>query len=64
MRLIEWLAEARMTRTAFARKTGLSEGTISLLCRGQIWPTRATAEKIMVATDRQVTPNDFLLPAE
>lgn len=64
MRLAVYLQERGLTNAEFAKATGLSEGTISMLCRGQSWMSRATAERIFIVTKGKVTPTDFLLNAE
>lgn len=63
MRLADYLAREGITNAAFARATGLSEATISLLCRGESWLSRDTAETILKATNGEVTPTDFLREA-
>jgi 3,4-dihydroxy 2-butanone 4-phosphate synthase / GTP cyclohydrolase II len=60
MKLAAYLAREGLTNAAFARQTGLSEGTVSLLSRDEIWLSRVTASKIFEATNGEVTPNDFL----
>jgi 3,4-dihydroxy 2-butanone 4-phosphate synthase/GTP cyclohydrolase II len=61
MKLATYLTREGLTNVAFARTTGLSEGTVSLLCRDEIWLSRQTAKTIFEATNGEVTPNDFLL---
>jgi 3,4-dihydroxy 2-butanone 4-phosphate synthase/GTP cyclohydrolase II len=61
MKLAAYLAREAETNAAFARRTGLSEGTVSLLCRDEIWLSRQTAMTIFEATSGEVTPNDFLI---
>jgi plasmid maintenance system antidote protein VapI len=61
MKLAAYLVEEGLTNAAFARMAELSEGTVSLLCRDEIWLSRATAEKILKASNGKVTPNDFML---
>ena len=61
MKLAAYLAREGMTNAAFSRATGLSEGTVSLLSRDEIWLSRDTATKIFEATGGEVTPNDFLM---
>lgn len=60
MKLSAYLEREGLTGAEFARRSGLSEGTISLLCRGEIWLSRETARKIVEATSGDVTPNDFM----
>lgn len=63
MRLDDYLQSRGLTNAEFAKLVQLSEGTISLLCRGEIWMSRETAEKLVRATRGKVTPNDFLSSA-
>lgn len=60
MKLTDYLTEEGLTNAEFARMAELSEGTISLLCRDEVWLSRATAAKIIKASNGKVTPNDFL----
>lgn len=61
MRLDEWLSRSRETRSAFARRVGLSAAAVTALCNDPgVWVSRETAERIAAATDGQVTPNDLL----
>ncbi|ACB94590.1 3,4-dihydroxy-2-butanone-4-phosphate synthase [Beijerinckia indica] len=61
MKLGEWLERNHLTRSDFARKIGLSKGSISQMCnQHKAWPSRETAELIVRATEGAVTPNDFL----
>jgi len=60
MRLSDYIAKQKLTNAEFARLAELSEGTISLLCRDEVWLSKATAEKILKASNGKVTPNDFL----
>lgn len=61
MRLDEWLAQARETRSAFARRAGLSPAAVTALCNDPgVWVSRDSAERIAAATGGAVTPNDLL----
>lgn len=61
MRLNEWLARTDETRSAFARRAGLSPAAITALCNdAEVWISRETAARILHATNGAVTPNDFL----
>jgi len=61
MKLGEWLERNQLTRSEFARKIGLSKGSISQMCnQHKPWLSRETAELILRATEGAVTPNDFL----
>lgn len=62
MKLAAWIAREGLTNAEVSRRTGLSEGTISLLCRDEIWLSRQTATTLFEFTNGEVTPNDFLLP--
>ncbi len=61
MKLGDWLKRNNMSRAEFARRTGLSKGSISQFCNEQsAWVSRETAEQIFRETGGAVTPNDFL----
>ncbi|WP_068006369.1 3,4-dihydroxy-2-butanone-4-phosphate synthase [Pseudovibrio axinellae] len=61
MRLTEWLEKTGESRSAFARRACLSPASVTALCNDpSAWISREMAQKIAVATDHQVTPNDFL----
>ncbi len=61
MRLDEWLARAKETRSAFARRAGLSPAAVTALCNDpDVWISRETGGRIFEATNGAVTPNDFL----
>jgi 3,4-dihydroxy 2-butanone 4-phosphate synthase/GTP cyclohydrolase II len=61
MRLDDWLARSKETRSAFARRAGLSPAAITALCNDpSAWVSRETARRIIEATGEAVTPNDFL----
>ncbi|KZK85246.1 Riboflavin biosynthesis protein RibBA [Pseudovibrio sp. Ad13] len=61
MRLTEWLEDAGESRSAFARRAGLSPASVTALCNDpSAWISREMAQKIAEATGHQVTPNDFL----
>lgn len=60
MKLADYILQQGISNAEFARRSGLSEGTISLLCKDESWLKRDTAERIFRATDGAVTPNDFL----
>jgi 3,4-dihydroxy 2-butanone 4-phosphate synthase/GTP cyclohydrolase II len=61
MRLDDYLARTRETRSAFARRAGLSPAAVTALCNDAgCWISRETAERIHRATGGEVTPNDFL----
>ncbi|MCA1297864.1 3,4-dihydroxy-2-butanone-4-phosphate synthase [Stappia indica] len=61
MRLDEWLAQQRESRSGFARRAGLSPAAVTALCNDPgVWVSRDSAERIAAATGGAVTPNDFL----
>jgi 3,4-dihydroxy 2-butanone 4-phosphate synthase/GTP cyclohydrolase II len=61
MKLGDWLKRNNMSRAEFARRTGLSKGSISQFCNEEsAWVSRETAEQIFRETGGAVTPNDFL----
>lgn len=61
MRLDDWLARSKETRSAFARRTGLSPAAVTALCNDpNVWISRDTGCRIAEATNGAVTPNDFL----
>ncbi|MBB99328.1 MAG: 3,4-dihydroxy-2-butanone-4-phosphate synthase [Rhodobacteraceae bacterium] len=61
MRLDEWLAQSKETRSAFARRAGLSPAAVTALCNDPgVWVSRDSAERIAAATGGAVTPNDLL----
>ena len=61
MKLAEWLKSNAISRVDFARRIGVSPGTITQLCnQDDAWLSRETAELISNETKGAVTPNDFL----
>ncbi len=61
MKLAEWLKSNAVSRVDFARRIGVSPGTITQLCnQDDAWLSRDTAELISRETKGAVTPNDFL----
>ncbi len=61
MKLDDWLKRNNFTRADFARRTGLSKGSVSQICnQNTAWVSRETAQLIMRETGGAVTPNDFL----
>ncbi len=64
MKLSAYMQREKLTGVEFARRSGLSEGMVSLLTRGQVWLSRNTAEKISKATGGEVTATDFMQAAE
>jgi len=64
MKLAKYLERKKLSQRAFAAKSGLSTGTVSLLMDDLVWISRETAIKIDRATKGKVTANDFVYPAE
>ena len=61
MKLHDWLKRNNFTRADFARRTGLSKGSVSQICnQNTAWVSRETAQLILRETGGAVTPNDFL----
>ncbi|KPL54804.1 3,4-dihydroxy-2-butanone-4-phosphate synthase [Prosthecomicrobium hirschii] len=61
MRLDDFLAGRGESRSAFARRAGLSPAAVTALCNDpEVWIGRETAARIAEATGGAVTPNDFL----
>lgn len=59
MKLAEYIKSAGLSNAAFSRMTGLSQGTVSLLCRGLVWPSDETLATIEEVTKRKVRAKDF-----
>lgn len=65
MKLIDYLHRERLTAAAFAARIDVSASTITRLLARERVPKLDLLEKVMIATDGEVTPNDFLkIPAE
>ncbi|WP_298958998.1 3,4-dihydroxy-2-butanone-4-phosphate synthase [uncultured Roseibium sp.] len=61
MRLDQWLLQTGENRSAFARRANLSPASVTALCNDpNVWVSRDMARKIAIATNGEVTPNDFL----
>lgn len=61
MKLQLWLKTNAISRSAFAKRVGISPASITALCNDpKAWISRETAERIAAVTEGQVTPNDFL----
>lgn len=58
--LVIWMAQEGITRTEFAAKIGIEQGSLSDLCRGRSWLSRKTARAIERATGGEVTASDFV----
>lgn len=55
----DWLEKEGLTQSAFAERVGISPATVSLLVRGHVWLSRATARRIAEVTKGEVTAHDF-----
>jgi transcriptional regulator with XRE-family HTH domain len=53
--LTDYLSAENETQTAFARRAGLSDSTLSRVLAGKTPPTAALVEKVREATGGQVT---------
>ena len=60
MKLAAWLTAHSVTRSAFARRIGVTPGAVTQMCGPGAWVSRDTAELILRETGGGVTPNDFL----
>jgi hypothetical protein len=61
MKLADYLLREGISNAEFARQSGLSEGTVSLLCRDESpWCKRDTAIRLVRTSNGAVTPNDLL----
>ena len=61
MKLKTYLNRKKISQKEFAKRAGLSPGTISLLVNGQVWISRKAALAIAQATKGKVTANDFVV---
>jgi DNA-binding transcriptional regulator YdaS (Cro superfamily) len=61
MKLAIYLARKGISQKEFAKRAGLSTGTVSLLVRGRVWISREAALAIAQATKGKVTANDFVV---
>lgn len=60
MKLQDWLDREGITDMEFARRIGVSKGTISRIRRGLNTPSLDTLAKICDFTKNEVSINDFL----
>jgi transcriptional regulator with XRE-family HTH domain len=63
MTLSEFLQKRNIRQADFAAQIGRSAAYVSMLCRGQIWPSREVVTRIRSATGGKVTANDFMREA-
>ena len=61
MKLAAYLTREKLSQTEFADRTGLTKGTVSLLCNGKVWPSLDTVNRIAAATRSEVTASDFVV---
>jgi transcriptional regulator with XRE-family HTH domain len=59
MLLVEFLKKEKMTQCQFSKKLGVTRVAITHYCTGKRKPFTKTMEKIIKATNGEVTPNDF-----
>jgi DNA-binding transcriptional regulator YdaS (Cro superfamily) len=65
MKLDEWLTVQNEKRSAFAARLGTSAGYVTDLCQASVRPSLKMAQRIMIATEGAVKPEDFFgEPAE
>lgn len=64
MKLSDWLKTKDMSATAFAKKAELDVSTVTRVINGERRPEWGTLDKIMTATNGEVTPNDFIPEAD
>lgn len=64
MTLTDFLQKHGIRQADFAAQIGRSAPYVSMLCRGQIWPSREVVNRIQSATGGKVTANDFVQPQE
>jgi DNA-binding transcriptional regulator YdaS (Cro superfamily) len=59
MTLAEYITEASLTYSGFARHIGVSPETVRRYTTGERIPAHAVMLRIQQATNGRVTPNDF-----
>ena len=64
MRLADWIKREGITRRDFAGIIGVTPPYITALCDNTVWPGKDVAGRINTATKGEVTPSDFMAPAE
>lgn len=57
--LPNYLSSRAETQTAFAARAGLTDSTLSRVLTGKSPPSPDVVERVRVATDGEVTPNDL-----
>ena len=63
MQLDDYLKDAAIRRSDFAKRLGVAPGTITDLCKGRRLPSLALLVRIIEITDGKVALNDFV-PSE
>lgn len=64
MQLTAYLKNKNIRQADFAEQIGRSAAYVSMICRGQIWPSRDVVNRIFDVTGGKVTANDFMQPSE
>ena len=59
MKLKQYIRQARMTQTQFAKQTGLSLSSVSRIISGERQPSLKVMQIIYRATDGKVRADDF-----
>ena len=59
MKLKQYIRQARMTQTQFAKQTGLSMSSVSRMISGERQPSLRVMQIIYQATDGKVRADDF-----
>jgi predicted transcriptional regulator len=60
MTLQEYLTEKNLKPSTFANSADIAPSIIIRILSGERKPSLATMQRIMVATDGKVTPNDYI----
>lgn len=60
MKLQDWLDAEKLTGAAFGERIGMSQGAVSKIARGAVWPEASTIAAIELETKGQVTAADIL----
>lgn len=62
MTLTEYLAKENTRQAEFASRIKMSPAYVSMICSGQVWPSREVVARIAKETGGKVTANDFMKP--
>jgi 3,4-dihydroxy 2-butanone 4-phosphate synthase/GTP cyclohydrolase II len=60
MKLAEYLEQHQIRRSDFAARIGKSQSYITMICSGEVWPSREAVSRITEVTGGAVTANDFV----